>query len=125
MSKERPVNLSLSTVKFPSTAIVSVLHRLSGLLLFLLLPCILLALKYSLLSDTGFLTVQQVLYNPVSKVVLWIILAALVHHFFAGIRHLLMDLGLGETLVVSKITAWLVMIISTILFVLIGVWLWA
>lgn len=124
MNKDRPVNLSLMTIKFPSTAIVSVLHRISGFFLFLLLPCVLLALRYSLTSEDGFAKVVQVLHNPVSKVVLWVILASLAHHFIAGIRHLVMDLGWGETLATSKITAWLVMMTSFILFILIGVWLW-
>lgn len=125
MKKNRPVNLNLMTIKFPSTAIISILHRLSGVVLFLLIPCILLSLHYSLVSAVGFAKVEHVFQNPVSKLVIWLLLASLVHHLFAGIRHLLMDLGLGEGIRVGKATAWLVMTISAVLFVLIGVWLWA
>ena len=124
MSKQRPVHLDLSKIKFPSTAIISILHRISGVLLFLLLPCILLAFHYSLLSQDGFNIVHSVLHNSVAKVVLWILLISIVHHFFAGIRHLLMDLGFGESMCKAKATSWLVFLIDIILFVLIGVWLW-
>lgn len=124
MSKDRPVNLSLRTIKFPSTAIVSVLHRFSGVFLFLMIPCILLTLKYSLVSPEGFAKVHIVFHNAIVKVVLWLLLSSLVHHFFAGCRHLLMDLGFGESIHVAKCTAWIVMTISTILFVLLGVWIW-
>ena len=124
MSKERPVHLDLLKIKFPSTAIISILHRISGVLLFLLLPCILLAFRYSLISADGFATVQLVLHNAVAKVVLWVLLISIVHHFFAGIRHLFMDLGFGESMFMAKMTSWLVFIIDIILFILIGVWLW-
>ena len=111
-------------MKFPLAAIVSVLHRLAGLYLFLLIPCMLLALQYSLTSPQGFATVQYVFQNAVVKVVIWFLLSALAHHFFAGIRHLLMDTGIGESLRVATFTAWLVTTISVVLFILIGVWLW-
>ncbi len=126
MNKHRPVNLNLMTIKFPSTAIISILHRISGLILFLLIPCVLLALHYSLISPAGFAKVQHVFQNPISKIVLWLLLTSLAIHFFAGIRHLLMDIGIGDAnMKQGRMTAWLMMTISFILFVLIGVWLWA
>jgi len=126
VNTKRPVNLNLMTIKFPSTAIISILHRISGVFLFLLLPCILLALQYSLLSPQGFAKVQHVFQNPISKLVIWLLLTSLAMHFFAGIRHLLMDLGWGDkNMKQGKATAWLTMTITFILFVLIGVWLWA
>ena len=124
MNKERPVHLNLLTMKFPSTAIISILHRISGFLLFLLLPCILLALRYSLISPEGFTSVQTTLHTPLVKVIVWLLLASIIHHVLAGIRHLIMDWGIGESLVASKATAWLVFVCDIILIVLIGVWLW-
>lgn len=124
MNKQRPVNLNLMTIKFPSTAIISILHRISGVFLFLLIPCILLSLHYSLISSAGFDKVVLVFQYPISKIIIWLLLSSLTHHFFAGIRHLLMDLGVGEGIKAGKISACLVMAISAVLFILIGVWLW-
>jgi len=113
------------TIKFPITAIISILHRLSGVILFLLIPCILLSLHYSLISPEGFGKVAAFFQNPVAKVVIWLLLASLAHHLFAGFRHLCMDLGWAEGIKAGKITSWLVMTLSFVVFVLIGVWLWA
>ena len=124
VNKEPPINLELSTIKFPITAIASILHRLSGLLLFILLPCILLTLNYSLLCPASFAKVQSVFHNPIVKIVLWLLLSSLFYHLVAGIRHLLMDADVGVTKTTGKITAAFVVSVSVIMFILIGIWLW-
>ncbi len=125
MKDTRPVNLQIYTMKFPVTAICSILHRAAGVFLFLMIPLILLSLKYSLASAADFASVQSIFSCALSKVILWLLLSALVYHFFAGVRHLLMDIGLGESLIAGKLSAWCVMFISILLFILMGVWLWA
>ncbi len=81
-------------------------------------------LSSSLQSERGFTDVQNWLTAPLVKVVVWGILAGLLYHLIAGVKHLIMDMGIGETLEGAKTGAKLVVIISVIAIVLAGVWLW-
>lgn len=124
MNKKRPVNLDLRTVKFPITAIASILHRISGFLLFFFIPVLLWLLQSSLRSSTSFEHISQCLANPVLAFIIWGFVAALIYHLLAGIRHLFMDIGIGETLSGAKFGVTVVFVIAIILIVLMGVWLW-
>ncbi|MEM1244187.1 MAG: succinate dehydrogenase, cytochrome b556 subunit [Pseudomonadota bacterium] len=124
MNKKRPVNLDLTTIKFPITAIVSILHRLSGVILFLLIPLVIWMLHTSLASPLGFKQIGIYMQNPIMKIVIWGLLAGYFYHLLAGIRHLFMDLQFAETLQGGKATAWLVILVALILIVLTGLWLW-
>ena len=81
-------------------------------------------LSSSLESESGFADVQNWLTAPLVKVVVWGILAGLLYHLIAGVKHLVMDMGIGETLEGAKTGAKLVVVISVIAIVLAGVWLW-
>lgn len=74
-------------------AIISILHRISGVLIFLFIPAMLYILHQSLLSQEQLISLQECLQHPVSKLVIWVLLAAVIFHLLAGIRHLVMDLG--------------------------------
>ncbi|MCX7117218.1 MAG: succinate dehydrogenase, cytochrome b556 subunit [Legionellales bacterium] len=124
MNHQRPVNLDLGTMKFPPMAIVSILHRLSGLILFLLLPVILYLLNLSLKTPESFTQVKMLTEHPYYRFILLCFGSAFIYHILAGIRHMLMDLGLGETLHAGKRNAYLVMLLALVLSVLLGVWLW-
>ena len=124
MNPKRPINLDLTTIHFPITAIASILHRISGILLFLYMPFMLWLLDQSLNSSAHFLNIQSHLSEPLMKGLIWVFFAALFYHLVAGIRHLLMDLHIGETLEAGRLGARLTMVISAILTLLIGVWLW-
>lgn len=124
MKDTRPVNLNLMQIKFPIPAIASILHRLSGIVVFLFIPLLLWALKYSLTSPEDFMRMKAVLNIFWVKLALWAFLAAFVYHLLAGIRHLAMDLGHGETLTGGRVTAWFVIIVSILLTCGIGVYLW-
>ena len=124
MLKPRPVNLSLLTIRFPATAIVSILHRISGAILFLLLPLILGVLHCSLSSAKSFAAIQHCLTQPLFKLMLSLAGAALFYHLIAGIRHLLMDIEIAESLQGSRRSAWCVLIITILLIVYLGVKLW-
>ena len=93
----RPVNLDLTTVKFPLPAITSILHRISGVGLFFGIGVILYFFQLSLESEAGFERVLELLRATPFKVMIWLILAGLLYHLIAGIKHLLMDWGLGES----------------------------
>ena len=124
MKSNRPVNLDLTKFKFPLTAITSIIHRISGVILFLCIPIFLCYLSCSLSSETSFAAVVDSLHNGWGKLITWLILAALLYHFVAGIRHLLMDLGVGETKKSSKIGAVFMLLIYIVLLVLAGVYVW-
>ncbi|KTD46761.1 succinate dehydrogenase, cytochrome b556 subunit [Legionella rubrilucens] len=124
MNKKRPVNLDLRTLKFPPMAIASILHRVSGMVLFLLLPIMMYFLDLSLRNAGTFNNLQATLAHPLCKLTLWAFLAAWTYHLLAGIRHMLMDLGWGEHLESGRRSAVLVIILSVIFSLLLGVWIW-
>ncbi|WP_308366603.1 MULTISPECIES: succinate dehydrogenase, cytochrome b556 subunit [unclassified Microbulbifer] len=124
MNKNRPVNLDISTINLPAAALVSILHRVSGIVLFAVVALLLYMLDVSLKSEQGFATVAAVFDSTPAKLVLWAGLAALIYHLVAGIRHLLMDMGIGESLEGGRRSAVLVLAVSAVLILLAGVWLW-
>ncbi|ERP86651.1 MAG: succinate dehydrogenase, cytochrome b556 subunit [Alcanivoracaceae bacterium] len=124
MNDKRPVNLDLSTIKFPVTAIASITHRVTGVAIFLALPILLWMLDRSLASPESFADLKALMTSPLVKLVVWAILAVLLYHLVAGIRHLIMDTGVGETLEGGRRGAKLVFIISAVLILLVGGWIW-
>ena len=81
-------------------------------------------LDQSLSSQESFDSLKEILQLPLAKFVLWGVLAALAYHFVMGIRHLIMDLGFGETLEGGKTGAKVGVFFSVVLIVLAGVWVW-
>lgn len=124
MNKKRPVNLNLTTIKFPLPAIVSILHRISGVILFLLIPLLLWVLDNSLFSENSFDTVQAIANIWLVKLLVFVSMTALIYHLFAGIRHLLMDTGWGETLPAARKSAKVVIGLTVLVMILLGIWLW-
>lgn len=124
VNSQRPVNLDLRTIKLPITAYASILHRISGVILFLSLVIALFLLDRSLSSPIGFAEVKGWMSNFFVKFILWGMFSALLYHLVAGIRHLIMDLGIGESLEGGRLGAKLVLIISAILILVAGVWIW-
>ena len=124
MNKKRPVNLDLGSLKYPPMAIASILHRISGLGLFLLMPLMLYFLSLSLHSVDSFDRLQTMLAHPGYKMVLWVFGSAFIYHVAAGIRHLLMDVGVGEHLGASRQSAKMVIIFAMIAIVFLGIRLW-
>ncbi|HIF9333211.1 TPA: succinate dehydrogenase cytochrome b556 subunit [Photobacterium damselae] len=96
VKKVRPVNLDLQTIRFPITAIASILHRVSGVITFVAIAILLWLLNISLSSPAGFTSASQIVDGFLMKFILWGILTALFYHLVLGIRHLVMDLGFGE-----------------------------
>lgn len=121
---QRPINLDLGSLKFPPMAIASILHRISGLMLFLLLPFMMYLLSVSLRSSTSFDYLQTLLINPCYKLVLWAFSAALIYHLLAGFRHMFMDIGFGEQLHTARRSAIVVIVCAIILTIGLGVWIW-
>lgn len=124
MKDNRPKNLNLTTIHFPLPAITSILHRISGVFLFIGIAGLLWLLGESLASEQGFEHVQSLLAQPLAKLLIWAVVAGLLYHLIAGLRHLLMDAGIGESLEGGRRGAMLVVVVSVITIILAGVWIW-
>lgn len=81
--------------RLPLAGIVSILHRISGLLMFVLLPFVLYMLDKSLTSEISFEYFKGYTSNVLVKLAILALVWSYLHHFSAGIRHLLMDLHMG------------------------------
>lgn len=114
-AQERPVFLNLLQIRLPIAGIMSILHRASGLLLFLLTPGLLFMLERSLSSPQGFSTVRDWLDAPLSLAGLFLLLWALSHHLLAGIRYLLLDIHIGVDRPYYRYSAWLVSVAAPLL----------
>ncbi|AWY01272.1 succinate dehydrogenase, cytochrome b556 subunit [Marinomonas primoryensis] len=125
MNKKRPVNLDISTISMPVTAIVSILHRITGIILFVGLAFLFYAFDLSLESQEGFDQVVNALQTSfLAKFIIWGVVSALMYHFVAGVKHLFMDLGHFEELESGRSAAVANLVIAAVLIVLAGVWIW-
>jgi len=128
--KIRPKYLSLSALLFeirlPVPGWVSILHRVSGALLFFPFAAWLLyLLDSSLASEAGFQHIKGYLSLPVAKLGLLVFIWAYCHHFCAGIRYLFLDLNKGIDLVTARRSALAVLCLSLLLTAFFGVRLWS
>jgi len=127
VKKNRPGNVTLATMltlKWPITSLSSIIHRVSGVLLFLAIPFAFWILEKSLTSKADFNQVQNILKGDFSLFVLWAVLSLLSYHIIAGIRHLLMDAGIGETLEGGVLGSKLVIVLGVLSSIGLGVWIW-
>lgn len=123
--KNRPKNLNLFTIRLPINALVSILHRATGCVLFLVLPILLLLLQLSLSSAEYFEMVVSILHSPFMKLMLVGLAWAFFHHFFAGVRHLAMDVHWMTTLMKARYTSKIVMVLGVLATLVLAVKLWA
>ena len=124
MKDTRPVNLDITTIKFPLAAITSILHRISGIGLFLGVGILLYFLQLSLSSEAGFTRALQLLDRTLIKILMWMILMAVSYHLIAGIKHLLLDIGIGESKEGANIGATITLVLFAIAATAGGAWLW-
>jgi succinate dehydrogenase / fumarate reductase cytochrome b subunit len=125
VKKKRPLWYNLNLLNLPIPAVVSILHRISGALLFVLTFALLYYLDASLASPERFDFVRHVLGHPLSKLVILVLLWAFLHHLLAGVRYLLLDLGMGLQLPNARASSYAVIGASLALTVVLGgVLLW-
>ncbi len=125
MNQQRPINLDLTKFSFPLPALTSITHRVAGLILFVGIIFLLCTLSDSLESAEGFAAAKQSMTTGFGSFITWGLLSALSFHFVAGIKHLLMDMGIGEGKESGVRAAIVTIIVSVILIILAGVWVWA
>jgi succinate dehydrogenase / fumarate reductase cytochrome b subunit len=124
MVNRRPRYLNLFRIKLPLPGVVSFLHRISGALLFAAIPLFLVIFQLTLDSAENFERVKQGFGNPLAKMVLILLLWGFLHHFFAGLRFIAMDMGFGMELDKTRRNSRLVLAFSLTLTVMIGGRLW-
>ncbi len=124
VNSKRPVNLDITTIKLPLPAYTSILHRISGVILFIGLGFLLYGLELSLASEESFGSLKGLLSAPLAKFIIWGILSALIYHFIAGVKHLLMDVDVGDGKESGRLGAIITLVLSIALIILAGVWVW-
>lgn len=124
LKKSRPLWYNLSPFNFPISAIVSILHRASGILLFLGIIWCLYLLDMSLGSEAGFNHLKAYFSHPLAKLGILALLWALLHHLCAGTRFLLLDLHIGVDLGSARATSFAVLGISLVATAILGGLLW-
>ncbi|MDD3481340.1 succinate dehydrogenase, cytochrome b556 subunit [Azovibrio restrictus] len=125
IKKQRPKNLDITSIRLPLPGKVSILHRVSGAGIFLMLPLLLWIFQSSVTSPESFEVFKAVAGHPLAKLVLAGLIWAYMHHFCAGIRFLLLDVHVGVELQPARQSAAAVLAVSLVLTaVLWGVLLW-
>jgi succinate dehydrogenase / fumarate reductase cytochrome b subunit len=124
IAKGRPKYLNLFEIKLPLPGWVSILHRVSGAGLFLMLPGLIWLFGLSLGSPESFETFKSVVGHPLVKLVLLGLMWAYLHHFCMGIRILLLDMHIGIEKAQARASAIAVLVVSLALTVILGVKLW-
>jgi succinate dehydrogenase / fumarate reductase cytochrome b subunit len=119
--KNRPVYLNLFRIHLPVGGVVSIAHRVTGVLLVLVLPLLVYMLQLSLSGEEGFRRVAGILSQPSSRIAVLATLAFFALHFFAGIRHLLLDIDVGIDRPSARRSAWLVVGVTALVVVVAGV----
>lgn len=125
-TEKRPVYLDMPTIikHLPKPAIVSILHRATGVALFVLLPFLLALLSGSRSSGEDFAYYKAWADNWFIKLILWAVLWAFIHHMFAGIRFLLIDAHIGVDLQTARKSARIVLIAAAVTAIILGIALW-
>jgi succinate dehydrogenase / fumarate reductase, cytochrome b subunit len=117
LKKDRPEfrNIHVTDIlryRMPAAAKVSIMHRISGVLIFLLLPFILWMLDASLTSEISFARFQEVLSHPIAKLIVLALSWGYLHHFCAGLRHLFLDMHFAPGKEGAHSTAIITLVVS-------------
>jgi len=124
LTKKRPKYLNLVEIKLPIAGFASILHRISGIGLFLMLPLLIWMLDLSLSSVDSYQALLAVADHPLVKLILIGLLWAFLHHFCMGIRILLIDVHVGVEKAQARTSAIAVLVVSLLLTLVLGAKLW-
>ena len=124
MKTDRPVNLNLLVFSFPLAAIVSITHRITGVMLFVGVAFALYALGLATSSEQGFAEAKVLVAQPLGMFILLGLIATLTFHIIAGLKHLLMDFHVGDTVGAAYFGSIAVIVLTLIVTGAIGVVLW-
>lgn len=122
--QKRPKFLNLFAIHLPVTGVTSFAHRVSGALVFLAIPAFIYIFGMSVRDNAGYASTLSLLDSVTVKITGTLLAWSITHHVLAGIRFLLMDVGIGEHLAVAKGSAWLVNIAGLVIALLISSTIW-
>ena len=105
---QRPRFLDLTRIRFPIGAVCSFGHRVSGIALAVAVPLLAALFARSLQGAEGYAEAARWLAPLPVRAALVLVVWAFAHHLLAGVRHLLMDIGVGSVLATARASAWLV-----------------
>lgn len=108
-NKKRPVFLDLTRIDMPVMAVLSVAHRITGVLMFLAIPVVIYLVGLSLSSPQGYDSVTSFFDSGLFRLAVLLMLWCFSHHFFAGIRYFMLDLDIGVNVVDGRRSAWCVL----------------
>lgn len=114
-AETRPVFLELKRIRLPVAGILSIAHRISGVVIFLALPLVVALLDLVLSGEAGYERARSLLGGTVGQLLLFLLLWALMHHLLAGVRYLFIDADLGVEAPRYRQTAWLVLLVAPLL----------
>ena len=124
-SRQRPKYVDINLLHLPMPGLVSILHRITGVVMFMfLIPAVLFVLQCTLGSETGFNQWKSIFALPLAKLILLGFVWSYMHHLFAGIRYLLLDVHVGIALEPARMSARIVLALGVIATVLVGVRIW-
>jgi succinate dehydrogenase / fumarate reductase cytochrome b subunit len=124
LTKKRPKYLNLVEIKLPIAGFASILHRISGIGLFLMLPLLIWMLDLSLKSADTYNTLMAVAAHPLVKLILIGLLWAFLHHFCMCIRILLIDIHVGVEKAAARKSTIAVLAVSLLMTLILGAKLW-
>lgn len=117
----RNINITqIAGYRLPLAGLISILHRVSGAIMFLLLPLVLYLLELSLNSENTFLYLKGLVDGWFVKLLILALSWAFLHHFCAGVRHLVMDYHIGVDKESARISSIAVFAVSLPLAVLVA-----
>ena len=122
--QNRPKNLNLLTIRLPINAVVSILHRASGVAFFLVLPLLLWAFQASVKSEESYLALTGLMQHWLMKLILIGLAAAFFHHFFAGLRHLGQDVHWMTSLQKARFSGRAVLMLVAVSVVIFAWFIW-
>jgi succinate dehydrogenase / fumarate reductase cytochrome b subunit len=106
-TSQRPVFLNLLKIKLPVAGFMSIIHRATGMFMFLALPILIYWLDQSLSGPAGYAAVHEAVHGFFGVIFVFLIMWSLAHHLLAGIRYLLIDVDLGvEKEIAGKTALW-------------------
>jgi succinate dehydrogenase / fumarate reductase, cytochrome b subunit len=124
LADKRPKYLNLMQIRLPVPGFVSILHRISGFSMFVFAWALLWLLQATLESPGSFEQARLVVDHWFVKLFLIGMLWAFLHHFFAGLRYLLLDVHVASDLPSTRRMSWAVLALSLGGTVILGAWLW-
>ncbi|MCU7904934.1 MAG: succinate dehydrogenase, cytochrome b556 subunit [Candidatus Thiodiazotropha sp. (ex Epidulcina cf. delphinae)] len=114
-TKPRPVFLNLIRIRLPMAGIMSIIHRVTGVVMVFAIPFLIYLLDLSLSGADGFTDAKAMFANGLAKLILFLSLWGLMHHLLAGIRYLLIDIDVGVEKPLFRQTAWAVTLAAPVL----------